>query len=236
MVGIVAGHLLYFISESTYNTVHMEIKYTKLISESTAPFFIRQNLEVILGTNRRTLDYRIRSLITKGMLTRIKTGVYINTMLLKYSSSPEELMRYIGCQIVPNSYISLEYALASYGILAESAFAMTFITMGKTRTFETDRVRLIYRNIQPRCFIGYSTKQTGNFTYTIATPAKALFDFLYLTPFKTASAMREFVINSRLNWDTLSPTDKKELKDTIRISQSKKMNRMLQFLMSKKIL
>ena len=90
----------------------MEIDYKKLISESTAPFFTRQNLEVLLGNNRRTLDYRIRSLIKAGLLDTIKPGFYLNETLYQKSSAPEELARYIGCEIVRDSYISLEYALA----------------------------------------------------------------------------------------------------------------------------
>lgn len=214
----------------------MEIKYIKLISESTVAFFTRQNLEVILGSGRRTLDYRIKSFITKGILTRIKSGVYINASLLKTTSSPEELMRYIGCQIVPNSYLSLQYAMGFYGILAESVYSLTYITTQKTRTFETDTIRLVYRNIKPRLYMGFTSKEYAGFFYNIATPAKALFDYLYLTTFATTNDLREFIMNSRINWDSLTNDDKKELKNIIQLSMSQKMKTILQLLISKEIL
>lgn len=227
--------LLDFISKSTYNYVHMEIKYTPLISESAVPFFTRQNLEVILGSSRRTLDYRIKSLIIKGILTRLKSGMYLNAALLKTTPKPEELMRYIACQVVPNSYISLAYALASYGILVENIYTITCITTKKTRKFETNTIRLSYRNIKPSLYMGFTAKKYESFSYPMATPAKALFDYFYLTPFATRNDLNEFIVNSRINWDILTKEDKKELKNIVQTSASQKMNTILQFLMTKDI-
>lgn len=202
----------------------MEIKYEKLISESAAPYFTRQNLVILLGNNRRTLDYRIKTLIAKGMLTRIKSGTYINATLLTTTNSPEELLRYVGCQLVPNSYVSLKYALSLYGILAESVYAITLITTKKTRQFSNGALRFLYQTIQPALFTGFVEKSYMNFSYRMATPAKALFDFLYLTPLSSKSAMEEFVTNTRLNWNVLTKADKKEFNEYILRSESIKLN------------
>lgn len=214
----------------------MEIKYEKLISESSAPYFTRQNLEILLGTNRRTLDYRIGSLIRRGILTRMKPGVYVNATLLETTPSPEELLSYIGCQLVPNSYLSLEYALSVYGILAESVYEMTYVTTRKTRKFSSGSLRFTYRNIKPDLFSGYVTKNYQTYSYVIATPAKALFDFLYFTPFETVVTMREFINTARINWDSLTKKDTDELKYFIRVSASKKLNTLFQILTKKGVL
>lgn len=214
----------------------MEIKYIRLISESTVPFFTRQNLEIILGSKRRTLDYRISSLITKGILTRLKPGMYVNASMLKITTKPEELMCYIACQAVPDSYISLAYALASYGVIAESVYTVTCITLRKTRIFENDSIRLSYRNIKPSLFGGFSAKEYAGFSYAIATPAKALFDYLYLTAFATTDDLRSFIDNSRINWGNLSNDDKNAFQSNIRSSTSQKMKTILRFLITRQII
>ena len=208
----------------------METDYKKLISESTAPFFTRQNLEVLLGNNRRTLDYRIRSLIKAGLLDTIKPGFYLNETLYQKSSAPEELARYIGCEIVRDSYISLEYALALYGILAESVYTITNVTTKKTRTFQSKLMSFRYRNIKPGLFWGYTQRFYGDFSYKIASPAKAMFDFIYLTPLITDQLTREFLFGSRFNWTVFTAADMQEFKEIVTKSKSKKMSKILQYL------
>lgn len=208
----------------------MEIDYKKLISDSPAPFFTRQNLEIILGDNRRTLDYRIKSLIRGGLLDPIKPGFYLNKTLYQKTSTSEELARYIGGEVVRDSYISLEYALALYGILAESVYTITYITTKKTRIFQSELVSFRYRNIKSDLFWGYTKRSFGNLSYQIASPAKALFDLIYLTSLKTDQLTREFLFGSRFNWTAFTAKDKLEFKDIVAKSKSRKMANILQYL------
>lgn len=213
----------------------METDYRKLISNSQAPFFTRQNLEVILGTNRRTLDYRITSLVKRGLLARLKPGLYINYALYQKTASPEELVRYIGCELVRESYISLEYALALSGVLAENVYTMTYVTTKKTRIFQNDFLSFKYRNIKPGLFWGYAIRQYEDLSYRIASPAKAMFDFIYLTPLNSDAAVSEFLFNSRFNWEVLSPADKREFRESVKKSSSNKMRMILRNLDEKEI-
>ena len=213
----------------------MEIDYRKLISNSQAPFFTRQNLEVLLGSNRRTLDYRIISLIKAGLLARLKPGLYVNYAFYQKTSAPEELARYIGCEIVRESYISLEYALALYGVLAESVYTITCVTTQKTRTLRNDFLSVTYRIIKSSLFWGYIYRQYGDLTYRIASPAKAMFNLIYLTPLRSDSAIREFLFDSRFNWEAMSRADKKEFKESVEKSTSSKMKKILRYLAEKEI-
>lgn len=213
----------------------MEIDYKKLISESTSPFFTRQNLKILLGDNRRTLDYRIRLLINSGLLESIKPGFYLNKNLYQKTYVPEELARYIGGEIVRDSYISLEYALAFYGILAESVYTITYVTTKKTRTFQSNLMSFRYRNIKPDLFWGYTKNFFGNLSYQIASPAKAMFDFIYLTSLGSGRTVQEFLLGSRFNWTVFTAKDKQELKETVVKSGSRKMNNILRFLEKEKI-
>lgn len=205
----------------------MEIKYQKIIARSEAPFFNRQNLELLLGTNRRTLDYRIKALIVDEILLPLKSGTYLNRSLYEQQAEPEDMLRYIATMMVEPSYISLEYALAFYGILAESVYTLTLITTKKTRTLPNLLMDFAYRNLKPELFFGFEKNPFANFTYAIATPEKALFDYIYLTPLDSKRAMKELLFDSRLN---LARIDRLELQTIVKQSKSVKMQKVMELL------
>lgn len=208
----------------------METGYERMISESSAPVFTRRNLEILLGGNRRTTDYRIQSLIKHNILVPVKRGMYGNNVLYKKTPTPADMALYIGGIIVPRSYVSLEYALSFYGILAESVYTMTYVTMQKPRKFQNGSFSFSYRNIKSALFFGFTPHLFGTLSYQMASPAKALFDFIYLTPLSSDQSIRELLLESRFNWDVVTAKDKAEFKKTVEISASKKMGRVLAFL------
>lgn len=203
----------------------METGYERVISESPAPVFTRRNLELLLGSRRRTTDYRIRSLIKKNILVPIKRGMYGNNVLYNKTPTPADMALYIGGIIVPNSYVSLEYALSYYGILAESVYTMTYITVKKPRKFQNDPFSFSYRNIKLALYFGFTPRPFGTLSYQMASPAKALFDFIYLTPLTSHQSIQELLLASRFNWGVFTAKDKAEFKKTVEISASKKMGR-----------
>lgn len=208
----------------------MEINYKNLISENTAPIFTRQNLEILLGSNRRTLDYRIKSLIKEGILVPVKSGFYVNNVLYKSTSTPRDMALYIGGVLVPKSYVSLEYVLSLYSFLAENVYTITYITTQKTRKFQNDLLSFSYRSIKSELFWGYVKRFFGGLSYQMASPAKALFDLIYLTPLGSDRVIQEFLFNSRFNWGVFTIQDKREFKETVKKSQSKKMENILKYL------
>jgi predicted transcriptional regulator of viral defense system len=205
----------------------MEINYKKILAKSGAPFFTRQNLELLLGINRRTLDYRIKTLITDEILLPLKAGFYLNRNLYEFRQYQEELLFYVATVMVEPSYISLEYALAFYGILAESVYALTLVTIKKTRVLPNSLMSFQYRNLKPELFFGFEQKPFDNFTYAIATPEKALFDYIYLTPLASKRAMKEILFNSRLNLDRI---DRLKLQAIVKQSKSVKMQKVMELL------
>lgn len=205
----------------------MEMDYKRIIARSQAPFFTRQNLEVLLGKNRRTLDYRIRALIAAELLLPLKAGFYLNQAYYERSDQSEELLRYIATQLVEPSYISLEYALSFYGILTESVYELTLITSKKTRLLSNSLMSFRYRNLKEELFFAFESRVIGDFTYNIATPAKALFDYIYLTPLPTMIERMAFLYDSRLNWEQVDMTD---LRSLVKRSKSVKMQQILELL------
>jgi predicted transcriptional regulator of viral defense system len=115
----------------------------------------------------------------RGHLERLKRGVY------KFSDHQIKDVLVLADFFFP-SYISCETALNYYGIIPDIPFATTSVTSKKTLSVKTEKYGLfIYHHIKPELFFGYR-KIDGDspYSYSIAVPEKALFDFLYLQSFK----------------------------------------------------
>jgi len=209
------------ISLCTYNSVHMEIK--DVINQLVAPYYTRKNLELVLGSNRRTLDYRLSKLVSVNILEKIRPGFYLNKKLLSASPQKEEVLEYVGNVAKYPSYVSLEYALSKYGLIPEAIYTITYVTTKKTGKYFASSASFSYRNIKSELFYGYEERDFGGGKYLFALNFKALFDLFYLTPCKTQSEMKQMLYKSRINWKILSPQDISNLINTCNSSNSMKM-------------
>ena len=212
----------------------MNAKITKKIN--TSPYLTRKNLELILGTNRRTLDYRIFSLIKKGILTRIKSGFYISNEYLKAEIDNEKYLEYIGCILKEPSYISLRYALAKYNLIPEAIFDITYVTTKKTDRFDTALRSFSYNNMTERLYFGYTKVNYKDKTINIAYPYKAIFDLFYYAKLGSMEETRDYIKSSRINWDSLDKSNKTQLKKILELSKTKKMTQLLMVLQSERII
>lgn len=110
----------------------------------------------------------------KGYLERIARGAY---RLREYKIKDPFILA--GFLYGP-SYITLESALNSYGIIPDIPFSTTSAALPKTKVFRTrEHGTFFYHHIKPGLFFGFKTVAEGQYAYRIATPEKALFDYLY---------------------------------------------------------
>lgn len=201
-----------------------------------SPYYTRTNLELMLGSNRRTLDYRISKLIDDNILERIKSGFYLNIKLLYQSSSRESFLEYVGSIAKYPSYISLEYALAKYGLIPESIYTITYISTKKPGIYKSKTINYKYRNIKPYLFNGYEVKKYKDSNYFFATKFKALFDFIYLTSGNETAKLEKILLDSRINWQSLNKLDKQNFKKYCQESKSTKMMQVIKILKTKNLL
>jgi predicted transcriptional regulator of viral defense system len=80
------------------------------------------------------------------------------------------------------SYVSLQSALAFYGIIPEIVNVIGSVTAGRPGRLETPLGVFDFRHIQPRLLCGYEMVDLGGQTALLATPEKALLDLVYLQP------------------------------------------------------
>jgi len=145
-----------------------------VIENLTLPYYTRQNLELVLGSNRRTLDYRISKLVSKGILETIKPGFYLNNNLISQSNQKEELVEYVGSVVKYPSYVSFEYALSKYGLIPESVFTLTYTTTKNPGDYNSKSYSFRYRNIKTTLFTDYEERNLGEAKYLFAKKYKAL--------------------------------------------------------------
>lgn len=112
----------------------------------------------------------------KGYLVKIRNGYY---RLNRPIQNQDELFVLAG-KIYRPSYISLETALAWYGLIPESVFSITSVTHLKTQSFQTPIGHFEYRHLKKELLFGAILSSCDQYFYKIANPVKALLDFLYL--------------------------------------------------------
>lgn len=126
-------------------------------------------------------------------LTRwLKLG-YIVRLRRGWFTFPEfqsnlDFVRLAANKIYKPSYISLQYALAFYGMIPETVVQLTSVSALKTASFENEWGQFVYQNLKPSLVFGYEPypiehPSANGQAFLMATPEKALLDFLYLNPF-----------------------------------------------------
>lgn len=169
--------------------------------------------------NRQTLKLQLSQWIKKGYLTRIKRGIF------KLSEAEISDHFSLAPIIYAPSYISLESALNSYGIIPDVPFAITSVTLKKTKTFKTEFGLFIYRHLKTSLFFGFTYTGEKPYLYQIAQPEKALLDYLYLnlSRLDLVSFPHEYRFELEdLNWS--------RLRNYARLFESKKLQRAIRIL------
>jgi len=141
------------------------------------PFF-GSDVAGILSVSLQAMRNQLSRWKKQGLLIELKRGLYAlgegerRTMLTREAAS---------ANIYQPSYISIESALSFYKMIPERVAAVTAVTIRKTRTFRNREGTFIYRHLKPSPYFGYAVKKDDEgFPYFIATPEKALLDYLYL--------------------------------------------------------
>ena len=117
---------------------------------------------------------------SNDLFLKIRNGLYA----LRSDIPPEEV---IANKLYAPSYLSFEYAMARYGIIPESVYAMTSATTRITREFVVNNKSFTYSRIKKQAYRGYKTEKISGVTVLIAEPEKALADYLYFVDIKQKS-------------------------------------------------
>jgi hypothetical protein len=136
---------------------------------SDTKIFYIDHLKLLTNMSDHSLRIALVRLNNKKLVKRICRGFYANPFNLP---TLEEASN----QIYHPSYISLESALYSWGVLSQIPQVLTCVTTQLPRTFNTSFGAIEYHQLKKGYFWGFINKRG----YFIAEPEKALLDYLYL--------------------------------------------------------
>ena len=152
---------------------------------------------------------KVQSLEKSGELIRLKRGLYV--------VNPEISGKPICAPLCANhiygpSYVSLRWALRWYGLIPEQVHRMTSTTIKRSRSFETPIGFFDYYQVKPSYFsIGLRIVQEERISFMMATPEKALCDFIlydsYLPNRSLKGLLQYLEEDLRLDMDELANFD-----------------------------
>lgn len=109
-----------------------------------------------------------------GQVIRLRRGVWAFPGRVDPLALPE-------CLTAPfPAYVSLQSALYLHGMISQIPVVTYAVSQARTRQFATPLGTVSIHHVQPGFFFGF--EDTGPKGGRLATPEKALVDFLYLTP------------------------------------------------------
>lgn len=120
---------------------------------------------------------KIFDLRQRGYLYSIARGRYFNGRSSELRTTPKEE---VANAIYFPSYVSLEWALQFYGLLADRVHTVTSVTSLRSKEFRTPSDSYTFSHIACKCYpIGYVIHQADALhSFFVAQPEKALVDLI----------------------------------------------------------
>lgn len=121
----------------------------------------------------------IQRAVSWGWLHRIKRGVFLIGQPFR-TEKPSQLE--IAQHLYGPSYVSMESALSFHQMIPEAVYATVSVCAKRSCEFETSLGLFIFHHIPASDFYeGVERVEEGKNIYLIATPLKALGDYIYVT-------------------------------------------------------
>jgi len=164
---------------------------------------------------------KISDLKKSGELIRLKKDLYVNSK----SVISKEL---IANHLYGTSYISLETALAHYGMIPERVYIIRSMTTKRAKSFTTPLGNFEYKTVSADYFsIGIQQEIIENqYAFLIATPTKAICDMIVATPnlrLQSVIAMQSYLTEDlRIDFDILKTLDKNIVSQCIEVGKKKR--------------
>lgn len=109
----------------------------------------------------------------RGFVEHISGKVYLNKLARGFDQ------REIVNVVRPDAYVSLESALAEWGISKQVPFRLTCVNRSFDRDINTPSVHIALHTIKDELYWGITKKKGRYLTYQIAEPEKTLLDWIY---------------------------------------------------------
>lgn len=117
----------------------------------------------------------IKRALAKGDLIQLRRGVY--NLGKTYQRHTPDLFE-VASKVYAPSYVSLESALSYHGWIPEASYTVTSVSMKRSKSFDTPLGIFAYTHLPRFNFVGVERVKAGVALYLMATPVKALADYI----------------------------------------------------------
>jgi predicted transcriptional regulator of viral defense system len=156
--------------------------------------FQTRDIVAFLHISTVTISRALARLAQQGHLLKLKHGLWAMPDKIEPFMLPE-------CLTAPfPSYISLQSAMYYHGMIEQIPEIIYAITLARTKKYPTAIATVSAHHIDAKFYFGYSVFGKNNIK--MATPEKALLDFLYLSPAKSLrfAALPELELPKNFNY------------------------------------
>jgi predicted transcriptional regulator of viral defense system len=138
------------------------------------PVFQTSDAGALLGIRSAHASQLLSRLAASGHLTRLGRGRWGFAERI----DPFALPGYLTAPYP--SYVSLQSALYHHGMISQIPSVLFAVSIARTRAYTTALGTVSVHHVDPSFFFGH--QRAGGGSGRMATPEKALIDFLYLSP------------------------------------------------------
>jgi len=183
--------------------------------------FSDSDLEVVLKGSDDGRFGLVKRALKKNELIKIRRGLYC--LSPKYQRYGIDLFA-IAHQIYGPSYVSLESALSYHGFIPEEVITTTSVSSKRSKLFETPLGTFSFSKISfPQVFEGVTREKKSSGTVLIATPEKALLDYIYVYK-KDWNSIEPLVESLRIEPEQIAVLSFKKLKKISKVFKSRKVD------------
>lgn len=143
----------------------------------------------------------IERAIAWGWLQRVKRGLYVIGRPFR-TENPSRFE--VAQHIYGPSYISMESALSHHQMIPEAVYATVSVTAKRSMEFKSPLGLYLFHHIPPAYFFeGVDRIEDANNVYLMASPLKALGDYIYVNK-KEYNTVREITSDLRIEREHLA--------------------------------
>lgn len=141
------------------------------------PVLHTKEVATLLDISRANASQLLRRLSQSESIISLKHGLW----LIDKTLDPYQLIPYLTAPFP--CYLSLQSALYFHGMISQIPEVIYVISIARTHRLRTALGDYSFHHVHPDFFFGFTVSNENNIP--MATPEKALIDFLYLSPTST---------------------------------------------------
>jgi predicted transcriptional regulator of viral defense system len=156
------------------------MKFDDLLVSAAKQSFFETGLLLAGAVDPADVRRQLSRWTQAGRVIQLRRGLY--TLAAPYQQTPPHPFL-IANSLLPGSYVSLQSALAYYGLIPEYAAQILSVTTQRPSRWRNPLGDFRFQHLAPHLFFGYQqvNLSLGQNAF-IALPEKALLDLVHLTP------------------------------------------------------